>query len=136
MVDQTDTDDIPAPDPQDGDAPDASAGASPTDPEGGDPRVELAAEAEHLREQLTDLDDGEEALAFDGNFADRAEVAAEQGENRLLASELREQLDDVERALGKLDEGTYGTCEVCGGAIGADRLDAMPATRYCIDHAG
>lgn len=97
---------------------------------------QLHEEREHLSTQLAELDTVEDALAFDDNFADSGQVAAEQGENRLLASELREQLDDVERALGKLDEGTYGSCEVCGGPIGESRLEAMPATRFCIDHAG
>ena len=43
---------------------------------------------------------------------------------------------DVARALDKLDAGTYGLCEACGEAISADRLEAMPAARYCILHAG
>jgi RNA polymerase-binding transcription factor DksA len=44
-------------------------------------------------------------------------------------------VEAVERALGRLDEGTYGTCEVCGAPIGADRLAAEPATRTCAEHA-
>jgi RNA polymerase-binding transcription factor DksA len=44
------------------------------------------------------------------------------------------QLDDVERALSRLEEGTYGACEVCGRSIGDDRLAAAPATRRCTDH--
>ena len=44
-------------------------------------------------------------------------------------------VEAVERALGRLDDGTYGTCEVCGGAIGADRLTDEPATRTCAEHA-
>jgi RNA polymerase-binding transcription factor DksA len=62
-------------------------------------------------------------------------VAAEQGENAVLANRLRAELDEVERALAKLDDGTYGRCEVCGGPIAEARLEAMPATRFCIDHA-
>ena len=44
-------------------------------------------------------------------------------------------LHRTERALAKLDEGTYGTCEGCCTTIGEPRLEAMPATRYCIDCA-
>jgi len=44
------------------------------------------------------------------------------------------ELDDVERALARLDEGTYSACEVCGRPIGDDRLEAAPATRRCADH--
>jgi len=38
----------------------------------------------------------------------------------------------VEAALGRLDAGRYGLCEVCGGEIAEARLEAMPATRYCV----
>ena len=62
-------------------------------------------------------------------------MAAEQGENKVLASQLRSELDEVERALAKLDDGTYGKCETCGEPIAEPRLEAMPATRYCIQHA-
>jgi DnaK suppressor protein len=99
-------------------------------------RTSLREEAGHLRNQLRDLDRDESTLAFDDNFADSAQVAAEQGENQALAAQLRDQLDDVERALVKLDEGGYGQCEVCGKPIGDARLEVMPATRFCIEHAG
>ena len=102
-------------------------------------REHLKSEATNLvtqLESLDGLDHGIEAATFDDNFADSGQVAAEMGENRALAAQLREQLDDVERALAKLDEGTYGTCEICGATIGAARIEAMPATRFCIEHAG
>ncbi|WP_367182179.1 TraR/DksA family transcriptional regulator [uncultured Arthrobacter sp.] len=35
-----------------------------------------------------------------------------------------------------MEEGRYGTCEVCGGRIADGRLEARPWTRFCIDHAG
>jgi len=62
-------------------------------------------------------------------------VAAEQGENKVLAGQLRAELDEVERALAKLDSGTYGQCEVCAKPIAEARLEAMPAARFCIEHA-
>src|SRR3954471_7825624 len=97
-------------------------------------RAALEDERNHLREQLADLGaDG--GIAYDENFADSGQVAAEQGENRALIGQLEETLTEVERALAKLDEGSYGVCEVCGNAIGEDRLEAMPATRYCINCA-
>ncbi|HUZ10248.1 MAG TPA: hypothetical protein VMU76_08790 [Acidimicrobiales bacterium] len=43
-------------------------------------------------------------------------------------------LDDVDRALGRLDEGTYDSCEVCGAAIGEDRLTGDPTARTCALH--
>jgi RNA polymerase-binding transcription factor DksA len=100
-------------------------------------RAELADERAQLVAQLDELHVGDPAGAsHDENFADSGQVAAEQGESMVLASKLREQLDDVQRALDKLDAGTYGTCETCGNEISPARLEAMPAARFCIDHAG
>lgn len=101
-------------------------------------RARAALESEHgqLAERLDELEPETSDLTFDDNFADSAQVAAEQGEHKVLAASLREQLADVERSLARLDDGTYGTCEACGAPIGDARLEAMPATRYCIDHAG
>lgn len=99
-------------------------------------RDALTEERARLVGQVAGLEQGTGSSPdFDDNFADSGQVAAEQGENKSLAAELRIELDEVERALAKLDEGVYGQCETCGKAIGADRLEAMPATRFCIDHA-
>ena len=45
------------------------------------------------------------------------------------------ELEDAERALQRLDEGTYSTCEACGRAIGEDLLARLPMTRRCAHHA-
>ncbi|HVL92469.1 MAG TPA: TraR/DksA C4-type zinc finger protein [Acidimicrobiales bacterium] len=43
------------------------------------------------------------------------------------------ELDDVEHALRRLDDGSYGTCEACGRPIDDGRLEAMPAARFCVE---
>jgi DnaK suppressor protein len=95
-------------------------------------RDQLEAARAQLAEQVSALTPEE---GFDEGFADSGQVAAEQGENRVLADQLRNELDEVERALAKIDAGTYGHCEVCGKPIAGPRLEVMPATRFCIDHA-
>lgn len=96
-------------------------------------RAQLEAERESLTAQLEELStDADEALDYDENFADLASVAAEQGENRVLAGNLREQLSEVDAALDRLDRGTYGQCASCGQPIAPERLEAMPATPHCI----
>ena len=97
-------------------------------------RSDLADERDRLESQISSLEPGG-GSAFDDNFADSGQVAAEQGENKVLASQLRSELDEVERALAKLDDGSYGKCETCGEPIAEARLEAMPATRFCIQHA-
>jgi len=99
-------------------------------------RGELTTEQNHLTGQLDELEErGGSASFTDEGFADTAQVSAEQGESRMLASELRRELDDVELAIARLAEGTYGTCVECGAPIPDERLEAMPATRWCIEHA-
>jgi len=45
---------------------------------------------------------------------------------------IRRDLAETRAALDRIEEGTYGRCERCGGAVGRQRLLALPATRYCI----
>ncbi len=94
-------------------------------------RTSLEVERQQLLAQLSEFG----GVEYDENFADSAQVAAEQGENRTMLNQLTEALEDVDRALTKFDAGTYGTCERCGATISDARLDAMPATRWCIDCA-
>ena len=98
-------------------------------------RDQLDAERADLERQLQELNSDGAALDSDENFADSAQVAAETVENRTLAAQLQDQLDEVEAALARIDAGTYGTCEVCEQPVAAARLEAMPSTRFCIDHA-
>ncbi|MCW3063009.1 MAG: hypothetical protein JWN32_181 [Solirubrobacterales bacterium] len=49
-----------------------------------------------------------------------------------VGSSLEEGLVRTERALAKLDEGTYGRCDACGEAIAPARLDAMPDAVLCV----
>lgn len=94
-------------------------------------RALLEAERNALRTELEELG----SLDYDANFADTSQVTAERGEAETLANNLRDTLEEVERALAKVDDGSYGVCEECGEPIAAARLEAMPATRYCITHA-
>jgi len=42
------------------------------------------------------------------------------------------ELSEIDAALARIASGTYGTCEDCGGAIGRDRLRALPEVRRCV----
>jgi RNA polymerase-binding transcription factor DksA len=108
----------------------------PTDATQADLRASLEGEQASLRAQLAELGVGENGgLDYDQNFADSSQVTAERGEAEALAKSLRETLSDVERALGKMETGSYGTCESCGQPISPARLEAKPAARFCINCA-
>ncbi|HEY5023536.1 MAG TPA: hypothetical protein VII76_01045 [Acidimicrobiales bacterium] len=51
-----------------------------------------------------------------------------------LLDSIEQELADVERALALLDEGTYGQCEHCTGAIDDEVLAATPTSRFCTEH--
>ena len=51
-----------------------------------------------------------------------------------ILEQVEGELADVERALQRLDEGTYGRCEACGEPIDEERLEALPAARFCVKH--
>lgn len=93
-------------------------------------RAQLAAERERVYEQLLEL--GVDRDTFDEGFADSGQVTAERGEVEALVGTLRDTLNDIDDALAKFDDGTYGRCEECGNPISEARLEAMPAARLCI----
>lgn len=78
---------------------------------------------------------GGDEPTYDPNFADTSQVTAEPGEAGALVHELSEALDQIDAALQRIEDGTYGSCESCGNEVGADRLAAMPAAARCIDCA-
>lgn len=99
-------------------------------------RAHLEEERDRIREQLTQYGHGNGgSLSFDEGFADSGQVTAERGEVDALVGQLVELLGDIEHALEKFDDGTYGTCENCGQEIPVPRLEAKPAARFCIDCA-
>lgn len=96
-------------------------------------RVQLQEERDRLREQLRELGRSNDAdLSFDGGFADSSQVTAERGEIEALSGTLTDKLHEIDEALVKLEDGTYGRCQECGGEIGEPRLEAMPAAVLCI----
>jgi len=67
-----------------------------------------------------------DTLDHDGSRATERLVSA-----RLLEA-ARKQLDETEDALARLDAGTYGLCVSCGEQISSERLEILPAARYCV----
>jgi RNA polymerase-binding transcription factor DksA len=59
-------------------------------------------------------------------------IAFERSQIGALVKQVRHHLEEVDAALERVDAGTYGMCERCGGAIGDARLEALPAARRCI----
>ncbi len=67
--------------------------------------------------------------------ADRGTDMFEREKNITLVETLGARLEQVRHALRRIDEGTYGLCEVCGQPINPERLDALPSATTCIKDA-
>jgi RNA polymerase-binding protein DksA len=61
-----------------------------------------------------------------------ATIAFERQHLIALISQAREHLAEIEAALRRLDDGSYGSCSRCGRPIGAPRLEARPSAATCI----
>ena len=70
--------------------------------------------------------------ADDEHDPEGATIAFERSQVGTLVEDARHQLAEIEAARGRLADGTYGTCEECGGPIGEGRLEARPTARTCI----
>lgn len=91
-----------------------------------------------LKEKLTEAtEDVEREPTGDpnagGHVADAGSEMFERSRDLSIVHDLDAQLADIEHAKARLDNGSYGTCEACGRPIGAARLAARPATRFCIE---
>lgn len=64
-----------------------------------------------------------------------ATIGFERAQVSALADRARAHLADVEAALGRVADGTYGQCEQCGRPIAPARLEARPTATTCIDCA-
>ncbi|WP_423184669.1 TraR/DksA family transcriptional regulator [Arthrobacter sp. NyZ413] len=62
-------------------------------------------------------------------------IAFELSQASALLERSKSGLEQIEAALQRIVDGSYGTCAVCGSAIAEGRLEARPWTPFCIDHA-
>ncbi len=105
--------------------------------------MDLAAERIHAAAQVADLeaqlaalfDASQDSNADDEHDPEGATIGFERAQLQAVLDAARARLNDLDAALARVATGDYGTCEVCGGPIGAERLAALPATRRCIDCA-
>lgn len=74
-----------------------------------------------------------EHVGYSTHQADDASDVFEQTKNATLQSQLQWLLGEVEYALSKFEQGTYGLCEVCGKPIAYARLEILPTARLCIE---
>jgi DnaK suppressor protein len=74
-----------------------------------------------------------ELSSFDQHPGDLGTETFEHEKNLSVLEQVDDELVEIEAAFQRLERGTYGTCQACGRPIGDERLEAMPATRFCVE---
>lgn len=93
----------------------------------GDVKVEVGDGSEN--ESIGELSDN------DQHPADVATETFEREKDLSILDSLERELRELEAALRRVDDDTYGICEACGEQIAEERLEAQPAARFCAEHA-
>jgi DnaK suppressor protein len=105
-----------------------------------DARARLLADreraADHLAALMRDHDGiveaSESSNADDEHDPEGATIAFEREQIAALLSQSRSSLGDLDRALARVEDGSYGICQTCGQPIAPERLEARPAATTCI----
>ena len=82
-----------------------------------------------IADELGEVNDG----SVDNHLGDTASATFDRELEEGLEEGAQQTLDEINAALQRIADGTYGICEVCGKPIAPARLEAIPWTRYCID---
>jgi DnaK suppressor protein len=104
-------------------------------------RQRLLLERERLEHEIAELDadlsesleDSSEESPYDQHMAETAAVTLDREIDLTLQENALASVAQIDRALAKLENGSYGKCDKCGKLIGEDRLQAAPFATLCID---
>ena len=104
-------------------------------------RRRLEDEQQRLNEMIRDIEAEREEVRLtetssdrspDPNTAEGGSLAFEMEKELSILENTRDILAKVQDALSRIEDGTYGTCDVCGEAIPVARLEALPYTKMCV----
>ena len=97
-------------------------------------RKDLQAQYDELEESTFSANQSELTgeMGFDEEYADAGSATFEREKDLSLVNNLRDLMERIDKALVKIDEGTYGLCDRCGKPIEKLRLKALPYANLCI----
>ena len=108
----------------------------------GDLKKRLSEEREQLVQQAAGIEESSfgnaqseltgDLASFDEEYADAATETFEREKDLSITNNIRDLTDQIDRALERIDEGTYGLCERCGRPIEKARIKALPYATLCI----
>lgn len=104
-------------------------------------RQRLLAERDRLRQEIAalgadlseSLEDCSEESPYDQHMAETAAVTLDREVDLTLQENAKAALAQIDRALSKLEDGSYGRCDKCGKEIGEARLESVPSATLCMD---
>ena len=102
----------------------------------GEERRRLMHDADSLTAEAYDLAQGRDPgdVQFDEESGEGDTLAVERERDLALSAQFRLQVEEIDRALLKFDDGTYGICEISGTAIPKERLKAIPWARERVEY--
>jgi RNA polymerase-binding protein DksA len=107
-------------------------------------RAQLLDEKNELQEQLSAIEEETFAatqsdlsgdVGLDDESADAGTATFEREKDLSIEHNVRDLLQKIDRALGRMEAGTYGLCERCGRRIAKARIKALPYAELCMDDA-
>lgn len=98
-------------------------------------RAEIIGELDRLQTEMRWLGDNQsnEGGSVGNHLADDGSDVMEQERISTVAADLNDVVQQIDRALERIESGSYGTCERCGKLINPERLEAFPYVAYCIE---
>ncbi|WP_018922092.1 TraR/DksA C4-type zinc finger protein [Salsuginibacillus kocurii] len=102
---------------------------------------ELEDRRRHVEARLSHHQDGSlqettsELSSYDNHPGDSATELYEREKDQAIAQHEGEELEDIDKALQAINNNTYGSCEICGKDIPQERLEVIPTTLRCVEHA-
>jgi DnaK suppressor protein len=103
-----------------------------------DVAVVLQAKKAEIEEQmglLSETPDEQGSISFGKRVGEGTSMAVDRLSQVGVHDNLQLTLADVDRALAKLADGSYGTCDMCGKPVGDERLEALPWAVLCVEDA-
>jgi DnaK suppressor protein len=97
-------------------------------------RRDLQAQFDELEESSfsTNQSDLSGEMGFDEEYADAGTATFEREKDLSLVNNVRDLQERIDKALEKIDDGTYGLCDRCGKPIEKARLKALPYANLCL----
>ena len=103
-----------------------------------EPRTTLTAKLAEIDDQMATMEQkpvDQGSISFGKRIGEGTSMAVDRLAQVAVHDQLQVTRADVTRALEKLDDGTYGICDVCGQPIAEGRLEALPWAVLCVEDA-